>query len=419
MNPVSEIITIGDELLIGQTIDTNSAWIGERMSMIGIPVHRIISISDNPEEIRTALAESMRRAAVVLITGGLGPTNDDRTKTTLTDFFGAQLVEDESVLEDILLLLKARNFPMTALNRAQALVPDNCRVIHNPEGTAPGMWWERDGTVVVSMPGVPFEMKALMETTVLPALSSQFKTPAILHKTIMTIGVGESKLASMLGKWESDLPENFSLAYLPSPGMVKVRITGTGDDRALLQLKMAGLTDSLVEIAREYFFGFDEITLEQLVGRLLTENNLTLSTAESCTGGNIARLITRIPGSSAYFQGSIVAYANEMKMKFLDITETMLIKYGAVSQNVVEQMAKSCLLHLNSDFSVATSGIAGPDGGSISKPVGTVWIAVASKKGVVSQCFQFGEHRERNVVKASQAALNMLRIEILKETTSS
>jgi nicotinamide-nucleotide amidase len=419
MNPVSEIITIGDELLIGQTIDTNSAWIGERMSMIGIPVHRIISISDNPEEIRTALAESMRRAAVVLITGGLGPTNDDRTKTTLTDFFGAQLVEDESVLEDILLLLKARNFPMTALNRAQALVPDNCRVIHNPEGTAPGMWWERDGTVVVSMPGVPFEMKALMETTVLPALSSQFKTPAILHKTIMTIGVGESKLASMLEKWESDLPENFSLAYLPSPGMVKVRITGTGDDRALLQLKMAGLTDSLVEIAREYFFGFDEITLEQLVGRLLTENNLTLSTAESCTGGNIARLITRIPGSSAYFQGSIVAYANEMKMKFLDITETMLIKYGAVSQNVVEQMAKSCLLHLNSDFSVATSGIAGPDGGSISKPVGTVWIAVASKKGVVSQCFQFGEHRERNVVKASQAALNMLRIEILKETTSS
>jgi nicotinamide-nucleotide amidase len=419
MNPVSEIITIGDELLIGQTIDTNSAWIGERMSMIGIPVHRIISISDNPEEIRTALAESMRRAAVVLITGGLGPTNDDRTKTTLTDFFGAQLVEDESVLEDILLLLKARNFPMTALNRAQALVPDNCRVIHNPEGTAPGMWWERDGTVVVSMPGVPFEMKALMETTVLPALSSQFKTPAILHKTIMTIGVGESKLASMLEKWESDLPENFSLAYLPSPGMVKVRITGTGDDRALLQLKMAGLTDSLVEIAREYFFGFDEITLEQLVGRLLTENNLTLSTAESCTGGNIARLITRIPGSSAYFQGSIVAYANEMKMKFLDITETMLIKYGAVSQNVVEQMAKSCLLHLNSDFSVATSGIAGPDGGSISKPVGTVWIAVASKKGVVSQCFQFGEHRERNVVKASQTALNMLRIEILKETTSS
>jgi nicotinamide-nucleotide amidase len=308
---------------------------------------------------------------------------------------------------------------MTALNRAQALVPDNCRVIHNPEGTAPGMWWERDGTVVVSMPGVPFEMKALMETTVLPALSSQFKTPAILHKTIMTIGVGESKLASMLEKWESDLPENFSLAYLPSPGMVKVRITGTGDDRALLQLKMAGLTDSLVEIAREYFFGFEEITLEQLVGRLLTENNLTLSTAESCTGGNIARLITRIPGSSAYFQGSIVAYANEMKMKFLDITETMLIKYGAVSQNVVEQMAKSCLLHLNSDFSVATSGIAGPDGGSISKPVGTVWIAVASKKGVVSQCFQFGEHRERNVVKASQAALNMLRIEILKETTSS
>ncbi len=416
MNPVAEIITIGDEILIGQTVDTNSAWIGARMSMIGLPVKRIISISDSPNEIRAALSDSMKRASVVLITGGLGPTNDDRTKQTLAGFFNSNLVEDPAVLEDIMALLKVRNYPLTALNRAQALVPDNCRVVHNPEGTAPGMWWERKGTVVVSMPGVPFEMKSIMENSVLPWLSQKFKTPFILHKTIMTIGIGESRLASNLEDWEKALPAGFSLAYLPSPGMVKVRITGTGQDRASIEHTMNELTDSLVSIAGEFFFGFDEVSLEELVGQLLLKNNLSLSTAESCTGGSIAKLITRIPGSSIYFKGGIVSYANEIKIKYLDVTETMLKNHGAVSREVVEQMATGCLKHLDTDFAVATSGIAGPDGGTEAKPVGTTWIAVANKRGVVSQQFLFGEHRERNVLKASQAALNMLRIEILKET---
>ena len=416
MNPTSEIITIGDEILIGQTIDTNSAWIGERMSMIGLPVKRIISISDSPDEIRSALEESLGRADVVLITGGLGPTNDDRTKSTLAGFFNSELVEDHVVLEDIQNLLKVRKVPVSLINRTQALVPHNCRVLRNLQGTAPGMWFEKDGKVVISMPGVPYEMISIMETSVLRMLADFFRTPVILHKTVMTTGVAESRLAARLVGWESALPGNFSLAYLPSPGMVRLRISCSGDDRIELEKEMAELTESLVDRVKDYFFGFDEISLEEKVGQMLKESRFTLSTAESCTGGSIARLITRIPGSSSYYKGGIVAYANEIKMKYLDVTEKMLSQHGAVSQQVVEQMASSCRFHFDADFSVATSGIAGPDGGTFDKPVGTTWIAVASRTGAVSQCFQFGEHRERNVVRATLAALNMLRTEIMKET---
>jgi nicotinamide-nucleotide amidase len=416
MNPVSEIITIGDEILIGQTIDTNSAWIGDQMSMIGIPVKRIISISDSPAEIKSALADSMKRADVVLLTGGLGPTNDDRTKATLAEFFGSELIEDKIVLDDINQLWQVRNIPVSALNRAQAMVPGNCRVMRNSQGTAPGMWFEKDGKVVVSMPGVPYEMISIMETSVLSLLSAHFKTPVILHKTIMTTGIPESKLAARLVDWEKAIPENFSLAYLPSPGMIKLRITGTGENRTDLEARMAQLTLSLVEMVKDEHFGYDDISLEEKIGQMLTEGRLSVSTAESCTGGSIAKLITRIPGSSAYFKGSIVAYANNIKVKYLDVSDEMLNDHGAVSQQVVERMAKSCLLHFETDFSIATSGIAGPDGGSDSKPVGTTWIAVAGRRGVVSECFHFGKHRERNIVRASYAALNMLRIEILKET---
>ncbi len=418
MNPVAEIITIGDEILIGQTIDTNSAWIGEQMSMTGIPVKRIISISDSPDEIRSALSDSLNRADVVLMTGGLGPTNDDRTKLVLADFFHSELVEDKTVLEDVIQLLKARNVPVSSLNRAQALVPHNCRVIRNPQGTAPGMWFDWNGKVVVSMPGVPYEMIAIMENAVLSMLSDHFETPVILHKTIMTTGVAESKLASMLTEWEKAIPGNFSLAYLPSPGMVKLRISGTGKNKSGLEKELSALTESLVAVVKEFHFGYDNETMEAAIASLLKEKHRSVSTAESCTGGNIAKLITRIPGSSAWFKGSIVAYANEIKSKYLDVPQEMLEKYGAVSQQVVEQMAKSCLFLFETDYSVATSGIAGPDGGTISKPVGTVWIAIASRSGVWSQCFQFGEHRERNVVKGSLAALNMLRIEVMKETTT-
>jgi nicotinamide-nucleotide amidase len=235
----------------------------------------------------------------------------------------------------------------------------------------------------------------------------------------MTTGVPESKLAAMLSDWEQALPPGFSLAYLPSPGMVKLRISGTGENRTVLESELAGLTKSLIEIIPDHHFGFDEISLEEVIGRMLLARNLSVATAESCTGGSIAQLITRIPGSSSYFKGSLVAYANEIKMKFLNVPEMMLAEHGAVSREVVEQMAKSCLLHFETDYSVATSGIAGPDGGTISKPVGTTWVAVASHQGVLSRCFQFGEHRERNIVRASLAALNLLRIELLKETTTS
>lgn len=419
MNPTAEIITIGDEILIGQVIDTNSAWIGEQMSMIGIPVKRIISISDDPGEIRSALTDSLRRAGIVLITGGLGPTNDDRTKTALAEFFNSELIEDQLVLEDIRRILHAGNYPFSALNRAQALVPHNCRVIRNSQGTAPGMWFERDGSVIVAMPGVPYEMKSIMGNSVLPMLKDRFKSPAIIHKTLMTTGIPESRLASLLADWEKALPRNFSLAFLPSPGMVRLRLSATGGNRELLEKETEDLTASLVSMVRDYHFGYDDVALEDIVGQLLTERNMSLATAESCTGGNIARLITRIPGSSAYFKGSIVAYANEIKTRYLDVPAGMLEAHGAVSREVVEQMAKACRLHFETDFSIAVSGIAGPAGGSESKPVGTVWIAVAARNGVSYGCFQFGEHRERNVVKASLAALNMLRTEILKETIPS
>ncbi len=417
MNPICEIITIGDEILIGQTIDTNSAWIGENMSRIGLPVKRIISISDQPAEIQSALADSMKRADVVLITGGLGPTSDDRTKNTLCEFFGAELVENQDVLENISRIFKLRNYALTPVNRAQAMVPDNCTVLANLQGTAPGMLWEKEGTVVVSMPGVPFEMKSIMESSVFPLLTGRIKVPSILHKTIMTTGIGESMLAAMLEDWESKLPSNFSLAYLPSPGTVKVRISGTGENREVLTRQLAELNDSLVEVVREYQYGFDEITLEEVVGQLLSGKNLSLSTAESCTGGFISHLITRVPGSSLYYKGSIIAYANEIKTRQLHVSVDLLNDFGAVSREVVEQMAVSCRINFETDFAVATSGIAGPDGGTPTKPVGTIWIAVAGRDKVVSQCFQLGEHRERNILRASQAALNMLRIAILKDAT--
>jgi len=416
MNPIAEIITIGDEILIGQTVDTNSAWIGQHMSMIGIPVKRIISVSDNPDEIRSALADSITRADVVLITGGLGPTNDDRTKTTLCEFFETDLIENPEVLEDIIHLLKIRNVPISLLNRAQAMVPRNCHALRNPQGTAPGMWFEKNDTVVVSMPGVPYEMKAIMETSLLSLLENHFEVPTIIHKTIMTTGVPESRLAALLEAWEARIPENFSLAYLPSPGVVKLRISGTGDHRQELEARMDELANSLVAEVNEFVFGYNDISLEEVTGHLLAKRHLTVATAESCTGGNIAKLITRIPGSSAYFKGSLVAYSNEIKTKFLDVPPKVIEEHGAVSRIVVEMMAKSCLKNFETDFAVATSGIAGPDGGTINKPVGTVWIAIASKNKIISTCFQFGEHRERNIVRASLAALNMLRMEILKET---
>ena len=418
MNPVAEIITIGDEILIGQTIDTNSAWIGERMSNAGIPVRRIISISDDPSEIRSALAESMARAKVVLVTGGLGPTSDDRTKNTLAAFFGSELIENEDVLINIESLFRSWKRELNDINRAQAMVPHNCRVLQNPVGTAPGMWFEKDGCIVISMPGVPYEMKSIMETLVLPELAGRFDVPCILHRTVMTTGVAESRLAGLLTGWESELPGNFSLAYLPSPGMVKLRITGTGANFEEVRPVMENLSGSLTRRLGKSVFGYDDVSLEETVGTLLLNNGFTLATAESCTGGGIAQAITRVAGSSGYFLGGVVAYANPVKTALLGVSESLLNEVGAVSREVVESMAIGCRKRFGSDFAVAVSGIAGPGGGSPEKPVGTIWIAVAGPVSVTAECFLFGNQRDRNRERAVLAGLNMVRTEVLNITTA-
>ncbi|NLO67582.1 MAG: competence/damage-inducible protein A [Bacteroidales bacterium] len=414
-NPIAEIIAIGDEILIGQTVNTNSAWIGQRMSEAGIPVKRAIVISDDPTEIAASLEEALQRADIVLITGGLGPTRDDLTKNTLAQFFGSTLVRDDQVTQDILKLLASRNVPMIDLNLDQALVPNNCRVIRNANGTAPGMWFEKDQQVIVSMPGVPYEMKVMMDEQVIPALLSAFKVPAIVRKTIMTTGIPESKLAASIADWELSLPEGVSLAYLPSPGIVKLRLSVSGENQMKLRQLINNLADQLVTIIPEAVFGYDDLTLEEVVGVLLRERKQTVATAESCTGGTLASLITRVPGSSDYYKGSIVAYANEIKTTFLKVPGEMIQAHGAVSCEVVERMATNIRDIFAGDYAVAISGIAGPAGGTTDKPVGTTWIGVASDDGVKSACYQMGEHRERTIHKAALAGLNLLRLSILKD----
>lgn len=417
-NPIAEIIAIGDEILIGQTVNTNSVWIGQRMSEAGIPVKRAIVISDDPTEIAASLEEALQRADIVLITGGLGPTRDDLTKNTLAQFFGSTLVRDDQVTQDILKLLASRNVPMIDLNLDQALVPNNCRVIRNANGTAPGMWFEKNQQVIVSMPGVPYEMKVMMDEQVIPALLSVFKVPAIVRKTIMTTGIPESKLAASIADWELSLPEGVSLAYLPSPGIVKLRLSVSGENQMKLRQLINNLADQLVTILPEAVFGYDDLTLEEVVGVLLRERKQTVATAESCTGGNLAGLITRVPGSSEYYKGSIVAYANEIKTTFLKVPEEMIQAHGAVSREVVERMATNIRDIFAVDYAVAISGIAGPAGGTTDKPVGTTWIGVASGDGVESSCYQMGEHRERTIHKAALAGLNLLRLSILKDARS-
>jgi nicotinamide-nucleotide amidase len=364
--------------------------------MLGLPVSRIISISDNPDEICSALTDSMSRAQVVLITGGLGPTNDDLTKVTLAKFFNSRLVVDSDVLADIEKLWGSRNMPLSPVNRDQALVPHNCSVIRNPNGTAPGMWFESAGTVVVSMPGVPYEMKGMMEQGILPKLAAFFNAPPVIHKTIMTTGIGESSLAAIIEKWESSIPENYSLAYLPSPGVVKLRITGRGKNTETIKEMIAGLTRQLCAIIPEWVYGFDDLSIEEVLAELLLVKQLTVCTAESCTGGLIASRITQIPGSSAYYKGSVVAYSNDVKVSHLHVLESSLERFGAVSSEVVAEMASHARSIFNTDYSIAVSGIAGPDGGTKEKPVGTVWIAVSGPNGTESERFSMGGHRGRN-----------------------
>ncbi len=413
----AEIITIGEEILIGQVADTNSAWMAALLNQNGIMVQRFTTVCDKGADITEALQGAAGRADIILITGGLGPTRDDITKNTLARYFGTKLRFDESVMQDIENYLKLYNRPITGLNRTQAEVPENCTVLHNKLGTAPGMWFDINGKVFVSLPGVPYEMKALMSDEVLPRLKQKFSLPFIYNKTVLTIGIAESALAEKIASWEDTLQkDNISLAYLPSAGMVRLRLSSSGTDYNTLKEKTGCKMDQLIALAGKYIYGYDNDTLEEIIGKLLIQNGKTLSTAESCTGGYLAHRITSVSGSSAYFKGSVVAYTVETKVKVLGVKPETIERYGVVSANIAEEMAERVMKLQNTDYAIATTGLAGPGGGTAENPVGTVWIAVASGMQVQSRRFLFPYNRERNIHAAAISAMNMLRLAMNKHS---
>ncbi len=405
----AELITIGDEILIGQVVDTNSAWMGQQLNLCGIDVYQITSVHDNRDHILTALANAEKNADLVLITGGLGPTKDDITKKCLCEYFGTELVFHPEVLEHVQSLLTSRNVVVNQLNRDQALLPASCTVLHNSFGTASGMWFERNNTIFISMPGVPFEMEAIMTEEVFPRLKKLGIMQSIVHKTVQTIGLPESMLAERIAEWESALPVFIKLAYLPSPMMVRLRLSAYGTNQSDLEAEVNRQIDKLLPLIQEYVFGFDDDNLALAVGRLLSRSSKTLAVAESCTGGNIAHSITSNPGSSAFFKGAVVAYSNEVKSGLLAVPADIIERFGAVSQQVAEAMAVGVRKALDTDYSVATTGVAGPDGGTEEKPVGMVWIAVAGPSGVKSEVYMFKHNRERNIIRSTQTALDLLR----------
>ncbi len=404
----AEIITIGDELLIGQVIDTNSAWMGQELNKIGIEVLRIVSIRDRKEEITEAIDSAMKRANIVLVTGGLGPTKDDITKQTLCEYFHTELVFNEDVYENIKRVL-AGKIPMNALNKSQAMVPKDCTVINNPVGSASVSWFERGDKVLVSMPGVPQEMTAVMKESVLSKLQERFQTDVIIHQTFLVQHYPESVLAEKLEPWETALPECIKLAYLPKLGIIRLRLTGRGKDKARLVNILNREKVKLEEILGDDIFSEEDTPLEMIVGELLKKKKLTVSTAESCTGGSIASRLTSISGSSEYFNGGIVAYSNDVKMGLLHVSSETLVEHGAVSEETVIEMVKGAMKALKTDCAVATSGIAGPNGGTPEKPVGTVWIAAGYKNEIHTYKQETNRGRAMNIERAGNNALLMLR----------
>jgi nicotinamide-nucleotide amidase len=411
----AEIVSIGDELLVGQVVNTNATWMAEQLNLSGIEVVRITAIADDKDEILHALEDAAARAEIILITGGLGPTRDDITKGTLCEYFDSELIDNDEILHYIEELFSSRGWPLKEVNILQARVPHNCTPLINTNGTAPGMWFEKEGKVYVSMPGVPFEMKGLMENDVLPRLRAMLNAEYIIHKKILTQGIGESWLAELIRKWEDELPENMKLAYLPQPGMVRLRLSGRGKEKDQVDADMDRQVEKLKKLIPELIFGYGEVSLEEVVGKSLKSVGSTLSTAESCTGGYIAHLITSVPGSSAYFTGSVVAYSNTVKMDTLGVKEKTLIAHGAVSEQTVTEMALGIKRKFGTDYAIAVSGVAGPDGGTEEKPVGTIWIAVAGPKNIIIEKYNFGKHRQRNIRVAALTALNKLRLMIEKE----
>ncbi len=411
----AEIITIGDEILIGQIVDTNSAWIADQFNMNGIEIYQITSVHDDHEHILEALKNAEQKVDLVILTGGLGPTKDDITKNTLCEYFNTKLVVHEPTFQHIKKRFTKLKIDMNRLNRDQALVPEMCIVLPNKEGTAPGIWLEKNDTIFISVPGVPFEMKYLIENEVFPRLRNSGKTKAIYHKTVLTQGLPESMLADKLEKWEDALPDNVKLAYLPSPMAVRLRLSATGKDKALLEKLVESEIDKLKKIIPQNIYGYNNETLAEVIGRILVKNGNTLAVAESCTGGLISHLITSVPGSSKFYNGSVTSYSNQVKEKILGVNHTSLNEFGAVSKQVAIEMASGVRTALNADFALATTGIAGPDGGTDEKPVGTIWIAVATREKAIAKKFVFGNNRERNILRSAQTALQMLRKVILKE----
>lgn len=410
----AEIITIGDELLIGQVIDTNSAWIGEHLNEIGVELSRINSISDTAEAITDMLDEASERADVLILTGGLGPTKDDITKYTLCNYFDDELVLNEEVLHQIkTLFAKFGRKELSALNIKQAEIPSRCKVLANDLGTAAGMWFEKDNTIYISMPGVPYEMKHIMKARVLPELMRRFDLPAIYHKTLHTFGVPESDLATRIEPWEDALPKHISLAYLPSPGLVRLRLSARGPIKEVLKKEVDELFRSLVE---DYLDAvahtFEERSIAYIVGEALLKTNQSVASAESCTGGFLAHLITSVPGSSAYYNGSVVAYANQIKEKVLGVKAEDIQTYGAVSETVVCQMAEGVRALMGTDYGLASSGIAGPDGGTKKKPVGTIWLAIAGPEGTDSLKLELGDNRLFNIRYSANQLLRSLYLKI-------
>lgn len=409
----AKIITIGDEILIGQIVDTNSAWIAAQLNLMGVRVVSKLSVADQAEAIKEAVQEAMQSSDAVIITGGLGPTKDDITKRTLAEMFGCPLVEDAETYAMVERMLAARGIDFNELNRSQALVPECCTVLPNHNGTAPGMWFERDGKVLVALPGVPFEMKELMSGDVLPRLSARFSLRSIVHRTMITFGLAESVLAETIAVWEQALPSYLKLAYLPNPSSIRLRLSAYDVERKHAEAEIESQFVRLEQIIPGYVLGYGEASVESVVAKLLTERGMTLSVAESCTGGSVCSRFTAMAGASAYFVAGVVAYSNSIKSNVLGVNPADIEQYGAVSREVAEQMAQGVRRVSGSDYAIATTGVAGPDGGTPQKPVGMVWIAVATPHGVKSNKVVYGNLRAQNIERSGAAAINMLRMELI------
>jgi len=414
----AEIITIGDEILIGQIVDTNSTFIAQELNKIGISVYQITSVQDDKEHILKSLKEAEENADIIIITGGLGPTKDDITKHTICEYFNDSLVQNDEVLKHIEnLFAKYITTPISNINRQQALVPSKALVLKNKFGTAPGMLLEKNNKVFMSLPGVPYEMKGLITYEVIPYLQNKYNRPYILHKTLLTYGLGESAIAERLDKWEDELPKNIKLAYLPNSGKVRLRLTAKGFDENVIKSEVLRLEQELITYVNDIFVGFEgEESIETLIGKLLISKNQTLATAESCTGGSIAKMITAIPGASKYFAGSVVSYNERIKMNVLGVSENTILKHSVVSAAVVEEMANGIQQLYKTNYAIAVTGNAGPTTDKTDKSVGVVFISILTPKEILTEEFNFGQPREKVIERASVKALELLRIAILKNT---